>query len=174
MTDRSFKDMAKNAAEELGRVKDTLKVKAHLGSMEAEQAFTAVNDQLLKVSHQLVRAAEKGVENIKDLKDEDAQLQLHLGLMDARDRWENLRPHLVKIAQEVEDTGQATLDSLGVDRAKLQARLAEMDAEDAIKRRTEEAKVAFSKAGEGANKIAQDFLGEFKDALEDIRERLDK
>lgn len=92
-----MQDLAKmmdDAAKELRRLRDRARVKAHLAGMDAKTAWDEeLSPELERLEGELERSGREALAKGKELGGE-ARVQLHLGVMEARDRWAKLQPRL--------------------------------------------------------------------------------
>ncbi len=143
--DNGFRAKASRAAETFATWRDTVKVQAHLAGKEAEDLMMEMTEHLSTMADRLDKLAREGGPET-----DEARLKLHLALMEARDRWDKLRPTYERLVHAARSGGKATAETLGIDRAQVQAHLARMDAEDAIEARAEEARTWLNQAGDKA------------------------
>ena len=83
------REMAKDIAGDVATLRDELRVKLHLGAMDAKDGIEALQPELEKLEQRLFTAAD------------ETALQIHLGVMNARDKWKELEPKLSPAVKEV-------------------------------------------------------------------------
>jgi hypothetical protein len=155
--------------DELKTLRDEAKVRLHLAGTEVRDAWDALSSQAEQVAHKLERAV-KDVE--KQPATEQARLKLHLTAMELRDQWEAVQPQLRAFSSALAQKGEeaaAALRALPTEQQKLQAKLAEMNAEAAISARLERAKHEIAKAKSASERLVRDAGKTFKDALKSIK-----
>jgi hypothetical protein len=168
----TFKDLAKEAAQHVASFADEMKLQMHLAAKDAQDAFAALAPQMKKVEKELDDLGEKGQEGLESAVGEETRLQFHLAAMEARDRWNEMQPDLMKITQHIAEAGKKATEALGLDEASLKARLAQMDAEDAIKARAEKFKAEFEALEKGANEKVADAIDKVTASVKEMRDKL--
>lgn len=95
-------------------------------------------------------------------------LETALALMEVRSRWEVLEPHLLESLDHLEAAGKefaSALSALLPQQAKLQARLAALEAEEALEERTAEAQRALASAEKRLERVAARALAKLLEAV---------
>jgi len=109
-----------------------------------------------KIREQLDTAADKA-----EVGAEEAQLQAHLGLMEAKDRIEATRPVVEEYLKEAAEKSKTVMDE-----AELKAKLAAMEAEDFWERRGKDMSEEFKESAEKMASIAQEAATDLQSRLE--------
>lgn len=151
------------AGRDLTRLRDEIGVQLELAGMEAKRIWEALEPHVARTQAGL-RDAVKTVAGA--LHDREPSLELHLALMDARERLREMEPGLRAIARRVREAGTAALPDVP-DPVKLKARLASMDLDDAWQRRRHEVERGMREAESFARKLADDILAR----LEQLRSK---
>jgi hypothetical protein len=149
----------------LNTVVDEIRLKAHLASMEARDAFDTLEPQLRKVESKL----QEYQRLMKDTGDE-ASLQAHLAMMDARDRWESMQDDVDGVVASIRKRGEDV--SGAIDHARLQGHLARLDAEEEIDKRREQLESRWHSSKETALDEAAAFMERMADKVDRFRDRL--
>ena len=111
--------LAEKAKGSLDKLVDTVKLKAHLASMDSKEVWDKFEKQFDIIREDLRRFSD----NIKQEKDE-ATLQGHLALMDAKERWEAVRDDVDQLVTSISENTEEKVDHVQVKiaLAKLEAR----------------------------------------------------
>jgi histone H3/H4 len=104
-----------------------------------------------------------------DQKSEEANLQAHLGAMEAHDKLENIKGSVDEFTQKVSSKAQTELDT-----AALRAHLAKMEAEDFWEKKGKEISREFNESKDKVQKLAVEAASEVKDYFEKLTETLSK
>jgi hypothetical protein len=120
-----------DTADKLKSLRDRLKVKLHLVGMEAKDIKTDLEDSVDGLSRRLSDYAGT-LEKTK----ESAEVQLHLGLMDAKKHWDITKENaeeVLGLMKEDKEKAKAFLQEM-----QLQAKLAQNEAKDSLHKTKEE------------------------------------
>jgi hypothetical protein len=157
---------------ELKTLRDDAKVRLHLAGAEVRDAW----DKLAKDAETVANKLERAVKDAeKSPASESAKLKLHLAAMELREQWDAVQPQLHAFSNALAQKGEeaaAALRNLPSEQAKLQAKLAEMNAEVAINARLEQAKAELGKAKTASQRLIKDASKTFKDTLKNIKKAL--
>jgi len=104
-----------------------------------------------------------------DQKSEEANLQAHLGAMEAHDRFDNIKKSVDEFAQKISSKTQTELDITA-----LKAHLAKMEAEDFWEKKGKEISREFHESREKVQKLTIEAASEVKDYFEKLTETLSK
>lgn len=129
------KEVANQAKDSIGKFVDTIKLKAHLASMDSKDAWEKFEAQFEIIK----RDIHKFSDGLKGDSDE-ARLQAHLALMDAKERWDIVKDNLEHWLDSVGDSAEQTFDH-----ARVKASLAKLEVKDNHK--VDEYKKRFHKVG---------------------------
>jgi hypothetical protein len=163
--DGSVRHAAEAARAALSTVVDELKVQAHLGSMEAQDALKLITPQLRKVESRL---ADYGKH--LDERSDRAELEAHLAMMEARDRWESMRDDVDHIVFSIKRRGGDAKTAF--DNSRLQAHLARLDAGDAVTAKAKEIEATWSQTRGDATSQATAFIERMIFGVEQLRDKL--
>lgn len=148
---------------------DEMRVQMHLASMEAKDAWQDLEPQLGRVEERLAEASQR----LKQAS-EEAELQAHLGMKEAEGRWEELKESLSEVVENVVETvaDKTRAPRRAIDRSKVQAHLARLEAEDFALERAEDLKSRFAKSRSEMMQEAAKFVDGLTSSLRDWSERL--
>lgn len=132
---RDAREWLTQAREGIARLRDEVRVRVHLAGLEAKQAWEGLETQLGRAQTRLEQAARSAEQGLHD---GPAGLEVHLAVMEARDRLRELAPALQAIRARIERAGEQGAAQVP-DALKLEAQLAKMDLADAVERRRAEA-----------------------------------
>lgn len=151
--------LATQAKDSLDKFVDTVKLKAHLATMDSKEAWQQFEKQLNTIRDDIGRFND----SIKEESDE-ARLQGHLALMDAKERWELLRADVDKLVNSMTSKTEESLDyaKLKMSLAKLEAK--ELGDKDANKKR-------FQKLGDEVKEDWYFFLSKMDERVVDFINR---
>lgn len=131
---RSFEQLTGQALRELRTLRDEVRLKIHLASMDRRDAWERLRPEVDRVANRLEIAFEEAAA-LGDRFGDEAELQFHLGWMEARDRWHSLEPHVDRVVSHLQTLGEEVADAAdqAVEETKLQSTLAKMEARDFIR-----------------------------------------
>lgn len=124
---------------------------------DMKKNFSGVNEKLKTATKDL------------DKKSDEANLQAHLGAMEAHDKINNIKESVDEFAKQVSSSAETKLDT-----AALRAHLAKMEAEDFWDKKGKTITDDFSESREKVQKLTVDAVGEIKDYFEKLTETLTK
>lgn len=150
----AVRERVERAAQGLSRLRDELRVQLHLAGMEAERAWEALEPHVSHTETRLRHAAESARHGAHDRK---ATLEMHLALMDVRDRLREMEPALHALGQRIQQAGAEAAASVP-DPVKLQARLASMDAADALQARRREVERGIQEVEAFGRRLAEEIV----------------
>jgi len=137
-----------------------------------DEVFNGFVDELPEQAQDVQKRSKVVIKNIREQLDkaadkaeisaEEAQLQAHLGLMEAKDRIEASRPVIEEYLKSAADKTQTAMDE-----AELKAKLAAMEAEDFWERRGKAMAEEFKQSAEKMASVA-------KEASTDLQTRLER
>ena len=119
--------------------------------------FSGVNEKLKTATKDL------------DQKSEEANLQAHLGAMEAHDKMNHIKESVEEFTQKVSSKAETTIDT-----AALRAHLAKMEAEDFWERKGKTLTSEFNESREKVQNLTIEAVGEIKDYFEKLTETLSK
>ena len=114
--------LANQAKASIEKFVDTVKLKAHLASMDSKDAWEKFESQFDHIKKDIHDFSE----SVKQDSDE-AQLQAHLALMNAKERWESLKDEMDHMVDTIGDKTEAKFDH-----ARVKMALAKLEAKDLI------------------------------------------
>ena len=114
--------LVQKALESIDRLVETVKLKRHLASMELQDAWKDLEQEISHVRHSL----ESFYQSIHQESDE-ARLQSHLALMEAKQRWEGLSDELDQVVHAMANEVGAQFDH-----ARIKLALAKMETREAL------------------------------------------
>jgi len=150
-----------DTTEKLKALGDHLRVKLHLAGMEAKE----LKGDLLDTVESLGRRLSDYAGTLGKTKDE-AEVQMHLGLMEARKHWEITKEHAgqaLELIKEDKDKAKAFLQQM-----RLQAQLAKAETKESLQNTRSELGDNFreiSQQGSSALKKMNKSVGEFLQSL---------
>ncbi|HIP02668.1 MAG TPA: hypothetical protein EYH01_05580 [Campylobacterales bacterium] len=124
---------------------------------DMKKNFAGVNEKLKTATKDL------------DQKSDEANLQAHLGAMEAHDKISNIKESIDEFTQQVSSSVETKLDT-----AALRAHLAKMEAEDFWEKKGKTLTNDFNESREKVQKLTVDAVGEIKDYFEKLTETLSK
>jgi hypothetical protein len=161
-----LKERAKSAGEQLSAVLDSVRVKLHLASMDAKDAWGHLEPQLKKVEEKLSDIS-LGFQNASD----EADLQAHLAAMEARDRWDAISSDVGDVIRSMSGAGSPDAKE-AFDHARLQAHLARLEAGEKVDEATKELKSKWSEVRHEAVQESSRFVERLGGTLEKLKEQL--
>lgn len=161
--------MAEQTKAQVAAVREEIKLRAHLLGMEAKDAWEEILlPQLDEIERRLSDAGRTAEHRAEESVDEQTRMRLHLALLEARDRWHEVEPYLRDAVAKLRSAGgqaKGALANLPSESMKLRAKLAAMDAEEAIQQRVEQLERSQA-AGAG---FARKVLHTLQDAARSLR-----
>jgi histone H3/H4 len=124
---------------------------------DIKKNFSGVNEKLKTATKDL------------DQKNDEANLQAHLGAMEAHDKLHNIKESVEEFTKKVSSKAEEKMDI-----ASLRAHLAKMEAEDFWERKGKTLKSEFQESSEKVQKLTVEAVGEIKDYFEKLTETLTK
>jgi len=112
--------LAQQTKESIDRFVDTVKLKAHLASMDSKDAWQKIEGQFEIIKNDI----KEFTEAIKQ-DNQETKLQAHLALMDAKERWEVLKAEMDQFVASVDEGKEKAIDH-----AKVKLSLAKLEAKD--------------------------------------------
>lgn len=170
-----FQKATEDARRSLKALLDELRVQAHLAGMEAKDAWEELEPQLGRMEQRLEEVSER----LKQASDE-AELQAHLGVKEAQTRWEALKDSLSDVVETtLENTVGAVVDKARapkrvIDRSKVQAHLAKLEAEERALESVDELKRRLAQSRSEVLQEAAKFVDGLTASLVDWSERLSR
>lgn len=128
-------DLWRRAEEVVGDVaalRDRLRAESIQAGDRARDVVEHLSDELFRVAEGLRDALQSATEEPST---DDERLQFHLGVMEARERWEHLRPFLLEVASEIRQRGEQALSA--IERARIREELAKMDVGEVVEERAD-------------------------------------
>ena len=119
--------------------------------------FTSVNEKLKTATKDL------------DKKGDEANLQAHLGAMEASDKINNIKESVEEFTKNISTSAETKLDTVA-----LRAHLAKMEAENFWEKKGKTLTSDFNESREKIQKLTVDAVGEIKDYFEKLTETLTK
>ncbi len=156
-----FRETLEDTADKLKELRDHLKVKLHLAGMEAKEVQSDIIDSVDGLSRRLSDYAGSLGKTM-----DTAEVQMHLGLMDAKKRWELTKENAQEALALVKQDKEKAKTFLG--EMKLQAQLAKAETKDALHETRDELSENIkevSKQGASALKKMNHSLSEFLKSL---------
>ena len=156
-----LRESIQDTADKLKTLSGKLRVKLHLAGMEVKDMKTDLAETVDGLSRRLHDYA-GSLEKTK----ETAEVQLHLGLMDAKKHWEVTKEqadHALKLIKEDKEKAKAFLQDI-----RVQAKLAKAETSDSLHETKEELSQNFkeiSRQGSSAIKRMNRSVGEFLHSL---------
>ena len=147
------------------------KLDAEMKNRDVHNAFDEITSSLRDFAQRIEKLAKKAQH---DVKSGEAQLQIHLGLMEAEERLEGLQPALEKATRSLNKIADTDFEGFLEDRTRLQAHLARMDAEDAIEARAKKAQSWLNNTGNKAEETLTAFIGKIKAQADEVFGPLNK
>lgn len=175
MANKKKKTKAKaprSIVDDVKTLRDDARVRLHLAGNEVRDAWDTLSKQAEGVAIKLERSMKDAQ---KAPATQAARLKLHLGIMELQQRWDAVQPALHAFSTAIEKKGEeaaAALRSLPNETQKLQARLAEMDAQDAVAARLEQARTEIAKAKASSQRALASAGKTFKDAVKTVKKAL--
>jgi len=163
--ENTVRQAADDARQALHTVVDEMKLKAHLASMEAQDALERLEPQLRKVESRLSDYGRRLSES-----SDRAELDAHLAMMDARDRWEAMREDVDRVVFSIKRRGEDARQSF--DQARLQTHLARLDAADAAATKAKELEATWNQRRDEVYDQASAFIERMVFNLEQMRDKL--
>lgn len=153
---------------QLATLRDVVRVRAHLAARDAQDALQQIDDQL-GLAEKALRRAMRGLEQRSD----EAEVQMHLAWLEARERLERVAPALRDLARGGQVGGRGATESAAEtwDSARLQAHLAAMDAADAWQFFLEQRRRAFQASLRDARAEGEKAARDLLDWLKELRQR---
>lgn len=142
------------AGNDLARLRDEIGVQIELAGMEAKRTWEALEPHVARIQAGLGDAVKSAT---RSLHDREPSLELHLALMDARERLREMEPGLRALGRRMHEAGAAALADIP-DPVKLKARLASMDLDDAWQRRRREVERGMHEVESFGRKLVEDIL----------------
>lgn len=159
-----FQKVLKETSEIIDQLEDKIEGFTDDFTEDAGELWTDVKKNLTAVSEKLKTAA-KDVEN----KGDEAQLQAHLGTMEAHDRFSGIKDTVDKFTQEVSAKAKTGLDTV-----ELRAHLAKMEAKDFWQDNGETITQEFTESSDKVKKLTLDAASEIKEYFEKMATLLNK
>lgn len=125
--------------------------------IDMKKNFSRVNEKLKTATKDL------------DKKSDEANLQAHLGAMEAHDKMSNIKESVEAFTKNISETAETKLDTVA-----LRAHLAKMEAEDFWEKKGKTISSEFSESREKVQNLTLEAVGEIKDYFEKLTETLSK
>jgi len=154
--DDTIKDAIKTARHSLDKLDDLFESLLDELPEQAQDAQKRSRVVLKKIREELNNAADKAEVGV-----EEAELQAHLGVMEAKDRIEATRPVVEEYLKNAAETSKTIMDE-----AELKAKLAAMEAEDFWETRGKDMSEEFKQSAEQMASIASDAATDLQSRLE--------
>ena len=154
-------EAAENAIDEL---EDKIEDMAEDFTEDAAELWTDIKKNFSGVRGKLITAA-KDANEIGD----EAQLQAHLGAMEAHDKMQGVRDTVEEFTHKVAANAQTELDT-----ARLRGHLAEMEAKDFWESKGKDIATDFNESSEKVKELSYEAASEVKDYFEKLVEKLTK
>jgi len=152
--------------QSLTSLREEVKLKLHLGSMEAKNAFEKIEPAIDKAGADLKRATES-LQNAAAQNKDEAELNAHLAFMEAKERWTAISGDVARVSRDLRrDVSDSLLGKY--DEAKLKTHLANMDAEDKIKERATAFTSRYSEAKDAVKKEATQSVASLKSSISEL------
>lgn len=166
-----FLKKTEDARRSLKALLDELRLQMHLASMEAKDAWTDIEPQLGRMEQRLDEVSQR----LKQASDE-AEVQAHLGMKEAQSRWEALRETLSDVVESVVENvvDKSRAPKRVIDRSKVQAHLAKLEAEERALERVDELKSRLAQSRSEVLQEAARFVDGLTSSLVDWSERLSR
>ncbi len=161
---KELKEMLEKSSKALEKLQDTVEDLTGDLADDASDLWTDMKKNFSGVNEKL-KTATKDL----DKKGDEANLQAHLGAMEAHDKISNIKESVEEFTKQVSSSAETKLDT-----AALRAHLAKMEAEDFWEKKGEEITKDFKDSSEKVQKLTVDAVGEIKDYFEKLTETLTK
>ena len=160
---KNFRDDLKEGLSDLGNKVDTftdrMKVQLNLGSKEAKRLY----EDNLEPAIDRLRSEVKAASGDLDTATDTAEVKAHLAFMEVKERWGHLREHVDGVVHSMKSKGETK-----VDEAKLKAKLASMEADDAVSDRTKRAQEKLESAADVVKSETKKGLADIREAMDDL------
>ena len=161
---KELKDMLEKSSKALEKLQDTVEDLTEDLADDASDLWTDMKKNFSGVNEKL-KTATKDL----DKKSEEANLQAHLGAMEAHDKISNIKESVEEFTNNVSSKAETTMDT-----AALRAHLAKMEAEDFWEKKGNTLTNEFNESREKVQKLTVDAVEEIKDYFEKLTETLSK
>lgn len=156
--EKEFKEILEKTSDTIEKLE--FKIEEHADDLtddamelwgDFKKNFSTVNEQL--------KTAAKDLEE----KSDEAQLQAHLGTMEAHDRINNIKESVEEFTQKVSAKTQSELDTVA-----LRAHLAKMEAEDFWEKKGKKISEDFNESGDKVKELTLEAASEIKAFFEKV------
>lgn len=166
-----FVKKTEEARRSLRTLVDEMRVQMRLASMDARDVWQDIEPQLGRMEQRLEEVGQR----LKQASDE-AEVQAHLGMKEAQGRWEALKDTVSDVVENVVDNvvDKTRAPRRVLDRSKVQAHLAKLEAEDRALERVDELKARLAQSRSEVLQEASKFVDGLTASLVDWSERLSR
>jgi ABC-type transporter Mla subunit MlaD len=161
---KELKEMLEKSSRALEKLQDTVEDLTENLADDASDLWSDMKKNFSGVNEKL-KTATKDL----DQKSDEANLQAHLGAMEAHDKIGNIKESIEEFTKNISTTAETKMDT-----AALQAHLAKMEAEDFWEKKGKTLTNDFHESREKVQKLTVDAVGEIKDYFEKLTEALTK
>ena len=154
--EETIKEAIKTARESLDKLDDLFKRLVAELPEQAQDAQKRSRVVMRTIREELDKAAEKAEVGVKE-----AEVQAHLGLMEAKERIEATRPVVEEYLKDAAEKSKTIMDE-----AELKAKLAAMEAEDFWETRGKDMSEEFKKSAEQMASVAAEAATDLQSRLE--------
>jgi len=161
---KELKEMLEKSSKALEKLQDTVEDMTENLADDASDLWTDMKKNFSGVNEKL-KTATKDL----DQKGDEANLQAHLGAMEAHDKMSNIKESVEEFTKNISETAETKLDT-----AALRAHLAKMEAEDFWEKKGKTLTSDFNESREKVQKLTVDAVEEIKDYFEKLTQTLTK
>ncbi len=162
--DKDFKEILEKSSEAIEKLEDKVDDLAEEFAEDAVELWDEMKKSFLKVNNKLKTAAKDF-----DQKSDEANLQAHLGTMEAHDRIDGIKDTVEEFTQKVAAKAQTDLDT-----AALRAHLAKMEAEDFWDEKGQKITEEFNESSDRVKSLTLEAASEIRDYFEKLSETISK
>ncbi|MCH9813012.1 MAG: hypothetical protein K0U47_03610 [Epsilonproteobacteria bacterium] len=162
--DKEFKALLETSSKAIEKLQDKVEEFTEEFSGDASALWDDMKTNFSTANEKLKTAAKD-----LDQKSDEANLQAHLGTMEAHARLENIKDTISDFTEKVSAKAHTELDT-----AALRAHLAKMEAEDFWDKKGQTITDDFNESKDKVQKLAMDAASEIKDYFEKLTETLSK
>jgi len=159
---KDLRELLEKSSEALEKLQDTVEDAAKNLTTDTNGLWDDIKKNFLGVNEKLKNATKD-----LDRKSEEANLQAHLGAMEAHDKLSNIKESVDEFTQKVSSKAEETIDT-----ATLRAKLAKMEAEDFWEKKGKTIKADFHQSSEKVQKLTVEAVSEIKDYFEKLTETI--
>lgn len=161
---KEFKEMLEKSSKAIEKLQDTVEDLTEGLADDASDLWKDMKKNFAGVNEKL-KTATKDL----DKKSDEANLQAHLGAMEAHDKINNIKDSIEEFTEKISSSAETKLDT-----AALRAHLAKMEAEDFWEKKGKTISSDFNESSEKVQKLAVDAVEEIKDYFEKLTTTLSK